>query len=217
MLWLRWQQSQVDHLFPARIMPPANLPRLSLADTMILVATAGLSQSCYILLDNELFSGQRFLFGLLQPSQGWNTLEMMNYVNGTFSILLILFGGWTLVLPVLPLRKHRSQWRRLSRQPGISGCIAAIVGMVVWTAVACVTLWIRDQVEGHQGLPPRSGHGLRSSMALLSARAFQWPLCRPSRPSPRVGPRGPTGSTGSAVALVCSGSRAGLPLPRGCF
>ena len=26
--------------------------------------------------------------------------------------------------------------------------------MLVWAVVACVTLWLRDQVEGHPGLPP---------------------------------------------------------------
>ena len=48
---------------------------------------------------------------------GLNTLQMISRVGGALSILLILVGGWTLVLPVLPLRKHRPQWRRLSRQP----------------------------------------------------------------------------------------------------
>jgi hypothetical protein len=137
------------------MMPPANHPRLSLGDVMILVATTGLSLSIYILLDNGLFSGQRFFFGLFkEPSGGLNTLQLISRVGGALSMLLILFGGWTLVLPVLSLRKHRSQWRRLSRQPGISACIAVATGMLGWAAVACTTLWIRDLVEGHSALPP---------------------------------------------------------------
>jgi hypothetical protein len=140
--------------FPGPSMPPTDRPRLSLGDVMILVATTGLSLSIYILLDNGLFRGQRFFFGLLQPSAGFNTLQMISRVGGALSILLILFGGWTLVLPVLPLRKHRPQWRRLGRQPGISACIAVATGMLIWAVVASVTFWLRDQVEGHPGLPP---------------------------------------------------------------
>jgi hypothetical protein len=69
-------------------MPPTNCPRLSLGDVMILVATTGLSLSIYILLDNGLFSGQRFFFGLLLPSEGLNTLQMISRVGGALSIQL---------------------------------------------------------------------------------------------------------------------------------
>ena len=133
---------------------------------MILVATSGVSLSIYILLDNGLFSGQRFFFGLFRPSDGLDALQVISRVGGALSILLILFGGWTLILPVLPLRKYRSQWRRLSRQPGISACLAVATGMVVWAGVACVTLWLRAQFEGQPGLPP----GLLGSVSGL-----RWP------------------------------------------
>jgi hypothetical protein len=133
-------------------MPLINRPKLSLGDVMILVAITGLSLS--IMLDNGLFNGQRYFFGLLGPSEGLNTLQLISRVGGALSILLILFGGWTVVLPILPLRKYRSQWRRLSRQPGISACIAVVTGMVLWAGVACVTLWLHDQFQGHLGLPP---------------------------------------------------------------
>jgi hypothetical protein len=136
------------------MMPSANRPRLSLADVMILVATTGLSLAIYILLDNGLFDGQRYFFGILEPPTGLSALQLISRVGGALSILLILFGGWTLVLPVMPLRKYRSQWRRLSRQPGISACIAVGSGTLVWTAVSCTTLWIRDLVQSHAALPP---------------------------------------------------------------
>jgi hypothetical protein len=130
-------------------------PRLSLADVMILVATTGISSSIYILLDNGLFSGQRYLFGIFRgPPATSNMLEMISRAAFALSMLLVLFGGWTLVLPVLPLRNYRSRWRRLSRQPGISACIAAGAGMVFWAAVACVTLGLRHWVENSPGLPP---------------------------------------------------------------
>jgi hypothetical protein len=134
-------------------MPP-NRPRLSLADVMILVGTSGFSLSIYVLLDNGLFNGQRYFFGIFQDSTGLNALQLISRVGGALSMLLILFGGWALVLPVLPLRNCRSQWRRLSRQPGISACIAVDMGMLVWATVACVTLWLRDVIQNHAPLPP---------------------------------------------------------------
>ena len=113
---LGWRESQTD--LPGCAMAPNDRPRLSLGDVMILVATSGVSLSIYILLDNGLFSGQRYFFGLFRPSDGLDALQVISRVAGALSILLILFGGWTLILPVLPLRRYRSQWRRLSRQPG---------------------------------------------------------------------------------------------------
>ena len=136
------------------MMPSDNRPRLSLADVMILVATTGLSLAIYILLDNGLFDGQRYFFGIFEPPTGLSALQLISRVGGALSILLILFGGWTLVLPVMALQKYRSQWRRLSRQPGISACIAVGSGMLVWTAVSCTTLWIRDLIQNHAALPP---------------------------------------------------------------
>ncbi len=103
-------------------MPPANGPKFSLADVMILVATTGLSLSCYVLLDNGLFSGQRYFFGIFQqPLGGLDTLQLISRVDGALSMLLILFGGWTLVLPVLPIRKHRSPWRQAEPSAGNLG------------------------------------------------------------------------------------------------
>lgn len=135
-------------------MPASNRPRLSLGDVMILIASTGLSLALYILLDNGLFKGQRYFFGLFGPSAGSNTLDWISRIGGALSILLILFGGWTLVLPVLLLLRDRPSWRRLSRQPGISACLAVVTGMVVWAVVASSTLWLRDQIEGHPGWPP---------------------------------------------------------------
>jgi hypothetical protein len=134
-------------------MPPNRL-RFSLADVMILVGTSGFSLSIYVLLDNGLFNGKRYFFGTFEDSTGLNALQLISRVGGALSMLLILFGGWALVLPVLPLRSYRSQWRRLSRQPGISACIAVDMGMLVWATVACLTLSLRDVIQSHAPLPP---------------------------------------------------------------
>ena len=140
-------------------MPP-NRPRLSLADVMLLVGSTGLSLATYILVDNGLFGGRRYFFGILQGPTRLDAWQILERIGGALSILLILFGGWTLVLPVLPLRNYRPQWRRLSRQPGISACIAAMTGMVFWGAVVGGTLWLRDLVQQHAPLPP--GFWIRS-------------------------------------------------------
>ena len=134
-------------------MPP-NRPRFSLADVMLLVGSTGLSLATYVLVDNGLFGGRRFFFGFFQGPTRLDALEILERMGGALSILVILFGGWTIVLPALPLRKDRPLWRRLSRQPGISACIAAVAGMAFWGAVAGGTLWFRGLVQQHAPLPP---------------------------------------------------------------
>ena len=131
-----------------------NHPKLTLSDTMILVATTGLSLSIYITLDKGLFNGERhlFVFGM-RPVPGWETLYRTNQACGALSLLLILFGGWTVTLPLLIQRKSPSDWRRLSRRPGISGCIAATAGMLVWSVVAIVTYLLRNYLEDFAPLP----------------------------------------------------------------
>ena len=64
------------------MMPSANRPRLSLADVMILVATTGLSLAIYILLDDGLFDGQRYFFGIFIPPTGFSALQLISRVGG---------------------------------------------------------------------------------------------------------------------------------------
>ena len=192
------------------------VPKVSLGDVMILVAATALSLSIYILLDNGLFNGQRFFFGLLGPTQGLNTLQLISRVGGALSILLILFGGWTLVLPVLLLCRHRSHWRRLRRQPGISACIAAVMGLAIWAGIVCGTLWLRDLFEGYPGLPP--AFWIRSPVfdGLIVCAGIRSPLSGPCSSSREHGDRTSTDSTGSVAASVSSGSLPGPHSPHAC-
>src|SRR4051812_47633906 len=93
---------------------------LALADIMILVALTGFAISCYVAVDNTLFQGQRYLFGLFdRRALGWSATRVIDQSSGVVSSLLVMFGGWTLALPVLRLRQPRPPRRRLIRQAGV--------------------------------------------------------------------------------------------------
>ena len=109
----------------------------TLAGVMILVAMTGVSLSCYFFLDNALFGGHRYFFGLFErPTGGWHSAMVVDRVAGAVAVLLLLFGGWTLAPLVLALRRPWSPWRRLSRQAGLTACLAAITSMAICAGVA---------------------------------------------------------------------------------
>jgi hypothetical protein len=138
-------------------MPKPVTRKLTLSDMMILVAMTGVSLSCYILLDNVLGGGQRFLFGLFEQTAGrWNSAMVVNRAAGVLALMLILFGGWTLALPIMLLRYPRPRWRRLNRQTGMSACVAAMAGMVICAAVASCGLILQLWVDGRAWLSPNS-------------------------------------------------------------
>jgi hypothetical protein len=129
--------------------------KLTLADGMILVAMTAFGLSCYLLLDNALFSGQRYFFGLFgQPPGGWDSARVLDRAAAAVSALLLLFGGWTLALPVLRLRQPRPGWRRLNRQAGMTACIAAIAGMALCASIAGCAFLLHWWVDGTAQLPP---------------------------------------------------------------
>ncbi len=116
--------------------------------------------SCACSSANSVYVGH-----IQPPPEGLNTLQPISRVTGALFILMILVDGWTLVLPLSPLCNKQSQWRRLSRQPGISACTMVATGMLISAAVACATPWIRDVVERHPG---------GSSSLLGSVPAVRW-------------------------------------------
>ena len=97
----------------------------------------------------RLFRGQRYLFGLFErPAGGWDSLRLIERVKGVWGFLLPLFGGWTLVVPVLRLRQPRPAWRKLSRQPGMTACVAAMAGMAFCAGVAGFAVLLRWGIDG---------------------------------------------------------------------
>jgi hypothetical protein len=54
-------------------MPQPATPKLTLANGLIRVAITGVSLSCYLLIDNAVFRGQKYFFGLFErPTDGWD-------------------------------------------------------------------------------------------------------------------------------------------------
>src|SRR5262245_20222325 len=78
-------------------MPGTAARKFNLVDGMILVAATGLSLSCYVLLDNAVLGGQRYIYGLFArwPSR-WNFFMALDRATAVSTILLPLVGGWTL-------------------------------------------------------------------------------------------------------------------------
>ena len=130
--------------------------KISLSDLMMLVAMTGLGLSCYVFVDDALFRGQRYIFGLFdRPLGGWDSIRVIERVKGVFGFLLPLLGAWALALPVLRLRKPRPAWRRLNRQPGFTACIAALAGMAFCAGVAGLAVLLRWWVDGQTQLGSR--------------------------------------------------------------
>jgi hypothetical protein len=128
--------------------------RLALADLMILVGMTGFGLACYVLIDNELFRGQRYLFGMFdRRADWWTSTQVMNRAAGGVSSALLLFGGWTIALPVMWRRTPRPERRRLIRQPGVTACVAALTGMAFCALIALVSLAVRRLIDGQPQIP----------------------------------------------------------------
>lgn len=141
--------------------------RLSLSDWMLLIGANALSLAGFILVDNHLFDGGRYLFGLLHWSgAAWTTTFYLEKVQGAFAALASAFGAWTLVLPLVGLRKPPLVRLRLFRAPGLSACVGASVGMLFCVLAALLALAIRG-AEGRPGLPPNSWSGLPAIESLF--------------------------------------------------
>ena len=122
--------------------------KLRLADLMVLVAMSGVGLSCYILIDNGLSNGQRFLYGLFElPTARWDRSVVLARAIGVLALMLIMFGGWTLALPLMRLCWTRAERRRSNRLAGTSACIAAIAGMTIYAGVVTCGLLIQWATE----------------------------------------------------------------------
>ena len=130
-------------------MPAPTGQRLSLADLMILIGATGFGLGCFVLVDNNLFGGQRYFFGLLErPPGGWTSARILERTAGALAAMLPLFGGWTFALPILVARRPRPTRARWSRRAGLSACLAALAGMVTCAAAVALAFGLRWAVDG---------------------------------------------------------------------
>jgi hypothetical protein len=135
-------------------MPRVLSPKFSLADVMVLIGATGFGLGGYIVLDNQIFSGKRYLFGLLEPPpRGWTSILMANRAAGVLASMLVLFGAWTFALPILGLRRARPIRRRINRGPGMTACLATLAGMATAIGVGGFSFGLRQVVDGSITLP----------------------------------------------------------------
>lgn len=100
--------------------------RLTLGDVMLLVVGTGLGLAVCQWVIRDLIDGLIYLFRSTRPSSA--ALTILRAAN-LAALALTVFGGWTIVLPLLRLRRPRPSWPRLVRQPGLTACLAATAGM----------------------------------------------------------------------------------------
>jgi hypothetical protein len=90
-------------------------------------------------IDN-LLGGQTTLVELFKPPEkGWSAVIVMLKVQDALVLPLTMTGAWTFLLPILRMREARRGRVRLGREPGMTACVAAIVGMgaaLLWMVLA---------------------------------------------------------------------------------
>jgi hypothetical protein len=83
-------------------------------------------------------------------------------VVGTIEILaftLPFVASWTVVIPILRLRRPRPPFWRIARQPGTAACLAALLGLA-WGAASLSGSMLLDQIMlGHLNSAARGSWG----------------------------------------------------------
>ena len=131
----------------------ANDRRLTMADLMVLIAATGLGLGCFVFVDDNLYGGARFVFGIFRAPDAWDAATILNRAQGIFAMAMTAFGGWTLALPILACRRPRSIRIRLLRGAGLDACLAATSGLAAVGIAVSLALLARWS-EGRTRLPP---------------------------------------------------------------
>ena len=135
-------------------MPRSATVKFGLADLMILISATAFGLGVYVLIDNNVFRGQRYFFGLFRPAPAaWNSALVVDRAAGLLSSLLPLFGVWSTAIPILGMRRPRPTRRRWGRRPGMTACVAALTGMALAVGVAGLSFLIRWAVDGSMKTP----------------------------------------------------------------
>lgn len=130
------------------------LPRFSLGVGMILIAATGVGLAAIRYFIGTMLDGQTSLTGLLsEPERGWNAVEVLRRAQDLLAALLPIFGGWTLVLPLVQVRRPGGLRRRLLRKPGVTACISALLGIALGACVMAGSALTGRIVDGRLRLP----------------------------------------------------------------
>lgn len=130
-------------------------PRFNLGTGMVLIAATGLGLAATRFVIVTVLGGRTSLTELFViPAKGWTAYIELRRAQDLVSMLLPIFGGWTLVLPFLGRRPTRGYRSRLMRRPGVTACVSAIAGMILSGMVALLTALSGRVVDGRFNTPP---------------------------------------------------------------
>ena len=148
----------------------ATRSKLTLADLMILIGANAVSLACFILIDNNLYGGGRYFFGVFDWSlKTWISPLVLDKAEGAFAIACSLFGAWTLALPLIGFRKPWRERLRLLRGPGLMACLAAATGLGFCVGATLLAFALPGSMASST-CPSISGIPRRSSKVCLSWR-----------------------------------------------
>jgi hypothetical protein len=126
---------------------------MTLADLMILIGANAVSLACCILVDNNLYGGGRYFFGVFNWSATtWNSSLLLDKAEGAFALGCALFGTWTMALPVIGFRRPRAEHARLLRGPGLTACLGASTGIAFCIGATLLAFALR-WIDGRLNLP----------------------------------------------------------------
>lgn len=116
-----------------------NSRRFTISDTMVLIASlaAGLAWTA---------QGWKVFQASEQTTHEWGILWKCTMLGSVMSLPCLL--ALTLGTIGLRIRRPRPSWRRVSRQPGTTACLAVLVGLAI--AIPILAGWFAIQIRRSQ-------------------------------------------------------------------
>lgn len=106
--------------------------RFTIADGMILIGftAVGLAWTARV---------WRIASWMDKPPETWG--QAWNWLVAFFALAMPCLLFWTLAVSVLRMRTPRPSRRRITRQPGMTACLAATLGLVPFVLIAIIFIW----------------------------------------------------------------------------